>query len=136
MKIALLSMAAALALSTATLAYAGPQTAASATGESVKINAPGKYHLPAQDFDDYVGAYLLDNGEVIHFNRRIGHFYTRLSGGDRMEIYATGRDEFVTGSGAKIAFHDDAMTLVIENYERIAAAGSNLPANTIVMAKR
>ena len=136
MKIALLSMAAALALSATSLAYAGPQTVVTATGESVKINAPGTYHLPPQEFSDYVGSYALDNGEVIKFTQRIGHYYTRLSGGDRMEIYATGRNAFVTASGAKIAFHDDANTLVIENYERMAVAGSNLPANTVVTAQR
>ena len=137
MKTTLLSVAVAAALSTASLAYAGPQTADSANdsaNDSVKINAPSRYYMPAQDFADYQGSYGLSNGDTLKLTQRIGHFYAVVNG-EKVELQPTSRASFVTSSGATLRFTDDGYNVTITNYERIATA-ANLPANTIVMARR
>ena len=131
MKTTLLSLAVAAALSIATIASAAP---AEAAGESVQISA-SRYHMEPQEFSDYQSSYQLSNGETMRFSRQVGHFYTEIKGQARAEIFAVGPAEFVTRSGSRLSFTDDGDTLTVSNYERLPMT-AQLPANTIVMAKR
>ena len=129
MKTILAGVAAALALSSMTLAHAEDM--------SVRITpqSPQRYHLMEEDFHDFKGTYLLENGQEIVFSARKNIYYTRLGNNDRVRIYAVARNAFVTETGAHIEFRDKGETVGIAQYEKLAT-DSNLPANTIVMARR
>jgi hypothetical protein len=129
MKTILAGVAAALALSSLTIAHA--------EDISVKIKSPSqqRVYLAEQDFHDFKGTYLLENGQQVSFSARMNHYFTQLGDGERMRIYPISRTAFLTDSGARIEFRDKGETVGIANFEKIATA-SNLPANTMVMARR
>lgn len=129
MKTILAGVAAALALSSLSLAHADDMRV------QIKQPSPQRYHLLEGDFHDFKGTYLLENGQEIVFSARKNIYYTRLGDGDRVRIYAVARNAFVTESGARIEFRDKGETVGIADYEKLAT-NSNLPANTIVMARR
>lgn len=130
MKTTLLSMAVAAALSVTSFAYA-----ADTGNESVKIQAPASYHVEPQEFADYEYSYHLSNGDMMKFTRKVGKFYTEIKGAQKVQIFATGPGEFVTGAGAKITFAEAGEALTVNNYERLPLA-HHLPANTMVVATR
>ncbi len=135
MKTTLLSLAVAAALSIAAVASAAPASAsAEVASESVKISA-ARYHMEPQQFLDYQSSYQLSNGETMRFTRQVGRFYTEIKGQARVEIFAVGPAEFITRNGSRMVFDDEGDSLTVSNYERLPMT-AQLPANTIVMAKR
>jgi hypothetical protein len=134
MKSTLSRIAAAVAV--ASMFAAGAHAAApDDAAESVRINAPTRYHLAPQEFQDYQNAYALSNGDSMKFSQRLNRYYTTVKGESRVEIFAVAPGEFVTRNGAKLKFTEDGEQLSISNYERLQVA-STLPANTIVTARR
>jgi hypothetical protein len=129
MKTILAGVAAALALSSLTAVHAEDM--------SVQIKPPAlqRYHLLEQDFHDFKSTYQLENGQQITFSARMNHYYTQLQDGEKVRIYAVSPTAFVTASGARIEFREKGDTVGISNFEKLSVAG-NLPANTIVMARR
>jgi len=135
MKTTLLSLAVAAALSLAAVANAAPASAsAEAASESVKISA-ARYHMEPQQFLDYQSSYHLSNGDTMRFTRQVGRFYTEIQGQPRVEIFAVGPAEFITRAGSRMVFEAEGDALTVSNYERLPMT-AQLPANTIVMAKR
>lgn len=129
MKTILAGVAAALALSSLSLAYADDMSV------HIKQQPLQRYHLLEGDFHDFKGTYLLENGQEIVFSARRNIYYTRLGNGERVRIYAVSRNAFETESGAHIEFRDKGETVGIGNFEKLDGAGK-LPANTMVMARR
>ncbi|MYM25614.1 gel scht [Duganella sp. FT135W] len=130
MKTILAGVVAALALSSLTIAHADDL--------SVKINktaTPQRYHLQEADFHDFKNTYLLEDGQKVTFSARMNQYYTQLGDGDRERIYAVSPTAFVTERGARIEFREKGDTVGISNFEKLSTAG-NLPANTVVMARR
>jgi len=135
MKIVLSGMAAVLALSAVSLAYAEPQVIGD-RADSVNIKQPARHYMMLpQDFEDYVAAFALDNDQTVRFSKSSRHFYTAVDDGAKVEIFAVGPDEFVTSAGTRIKFQDQASKVVISNYERLPMV-AQLPANTMVVASR
>ncbi len=134
MKTTLLSLAVAAAWSIAAVASAAPAAAAEAASESIKISAT-RYHMEPQEFSDYQSSYRLNNGDTIRFTRQVGRFYTEIQGQARAEIFALGPAEFITRNGSRMVFDEQGDSLTVSNYERLPMT-AQLPANTIVMAKR
>lgn len=129
MKTILAGVAAALALSSLTVAHAEDM--------SVKIQSPAlqRVYLSEADFHDFKNTYLLENGQEISFSARMNLYFTQIGNGDRVRIYAVSRNTFVTEAGTRIEFRDKGETVGIANFEKLAT-NSNLPANTMVMARR
>jgi hypothetical protein len=128
MKTTLSSIAAALVLSSMSLAHAAD------TSVHIKA-APGSYHMMQEDFHDYKKSYQLTNGQVVEFSQRMAHYYTQLNHGDRVEIFPVAKGVFVTDAGTRFEFRDEAETIGISNFEKLPLAG-NLPANTMMLARR
>jgi hypothetical protein len=129
MKTILAGVAAALALSSLTVAHAEDM--------SVKIKQPSiqRVYLSESDFHDFKNTYLLENGQEVTFSARMNLYFTQLGDGDRVRIYPISRTAFMTEAGTRIEFRDKGETVGIANFEKLAT-NSNLPANTIVMARR
>lgn len=128
MKTTLFSIAAALVLSSLSVAQA--------QDSSVQIKAkPAQYYVTAQEFADFKHAYRLTNGQVLQFTQNGNHFYTQLDKGERVRLYAVARDKFVTADGTEIIFAEQGEGVGINNFEKLPMA-AKLPANTIMMARR
>jgi hypothetical protein len=117
------------------IAAAGAMAAPEAVGESVQIKAPSGFRFKPQEFSDYLYSYALSNGDKITFTQRVAHYYAAIKGNPKVEIFPVGPGEFVTSAGTRLKFADEGYELAIDNYERLPMA-AQLPANTIVMAKR
>jgi hypothetical protein len=134
MKSTLFSIAAAITL-------LGASALAQAQDSSVQVRASDtpktahRYYMQPYEFSDYRGLYQLTNGQRIAFRERMNRFYATLGDGEPVRIFPTSRNTFLTAEGAHIEFRDEGDTVAIANYERLPMAG-NLPANTIIMAKR
>lgn len=135
MKKTLLTIAAAIALTSLSTAYAGPQVVGDAKSDSVQIKAPDGYHIKPQDFAEYAYSYSLSNDDVIKFSQRVSHFYAQVAGEKKAEMFAVAPGVFMTAAGTKVEFRDDGYSVVISNYERLPMA-SVLPADTMVVAGR
>ncbi|NGZ82763.1 hypothetical protein [Duganella aceris] len=134
MKSTLSRIAAALVFTS--LFAAGAQAAApDAAGDAVRITAPAAYHLAPQEFQDYLNAYALSNGDSMKFSQRLNRYYTTVKGESRVEIFAVAPGVFVTKNGATLKFSEDGEALAIDNYERMRVTAV-LPTNTIVTARR
>jgi len=129
MKTILAGIATALALSSLSVAYAGDPSV------QIKSATPQRYLLQEADFHDFKNTYLLENGQTVSFSARMNHYFTQLGDGDRERIYAISPTAFVTERGARIEFREKGDTVGISNFEKLSTAG-NLPANTVVMARR
>lgn len=81
-----------------------------------------RVHLEPNEVTDYEYAYNLDNGDSVRFSRRVMRFYATIKGQQRVEIFATGTNQFVTASGAKLVFTEDGEVLNIDHYEALQAA--------------
>lgn len=125
MKTTLFGIAAALALTSMSAAYA--------QDPSVQIKPTRGVLVMAEDFRDFQNTYQLTNGDLIAFSARMNHFYTQLGDGERVRIYPVARNVFVTESGARIEFRDEGDTVGIANFEKLSLA-AKLPANTMMMA--
>ena len=132
MNTTLLKVAAAAALSIATLAHA-----AAPDNDSVKISAPSAsdFRFKPQEFQDYLYAYRLSNGDKMKFTQKVAHYYAEVNGHKKVEIFPVAPGEFVTQAGTRISFQDEGAELTIDNYERLPMTAS-LPANTTVVATR
>ena len=119
MKTTAFTIAAAIAFTATSYAYAAPQSADMAPGDSVHIAMPKHTHMLAQNFKDYENSYLLENGRIIKFSQSHHHLYTQLEGEDKVEIYPVRHDLFMTDEGVQLSFRDDRDELVIDNYERL-----------------
>ena len=148
MKPTLSNLVAAVALSVASLAHAGPQANADpqaaapaapaaaealAPIESVTVTAR-RFHMEPQEFMDYEYAYNLSNGEVVRFSRRVGRFYVAIKGQPTVEIFPTAADQFVTKGGARLLFTEGGDALNIDHNELLELA-SGLPIASAPAAK-
>ncbi len=132
----LLTIATAMALTSLSSAYAGPQVVGDAKSDTVHIKASEGYRMPPQEFDDYAYNYYLSNDDTIKFSRRgVAHFYAQVRGDSKAEMFAVAPGVFMTAAGSKIEFHDDGFSVVISNYERLSLANV-LPVGTTVVAGR
>ncbi|TFW21528.1 gel scht [Duganella callida] len=121
MKTILSGIAAALALTSVSLAHAQQS--------SVQIKSGHHYYLPPEYFYDFKNHYELDNGHRLSFTESLNRFYTQLDSGERVRIYPVSRTEFVSDSGARFEFRDDGETVVVDNFHQLTPAA-------MVMARR
>ncbi|MQA40434.1 gel scht [Rugamonas aquatica] len=127
MKTALFGVVAALAFATIPAAHA--------EDTSVQIKGGhGRIHINQGDFAEYIQAYSLTNGQVLKFSQRQTRFYAQVDSGHRVEIFPIAKDRFVTDSGTRFDFSDDAETVGVANFGRLPLAQA--VGDTIVMAKR
>lgn len=128
MKTILFSIAAALAISSMSVAQA--------QDTSIPIQAePARHTVMQEDFADLTDAYKLANGQILKFTENGGRYFTQLDKGKRVELSALSRGEFVTADGAKLIFSDDGHTVGVDNFEKLPMA-AKLPANTTMMMAR
>ncbi|RZT08411.1 hypothetical protein SAMN05216319_3175 [Duganella sp. CF402] len=130
MKTILAGVAAALALSTLSLAYADDMSV------QITQRSPQRYYLQEYDFHDFKGTFLLENGQEITFSSRMNHYYTQLGNGERTRIYAVSPTAFVTENGARVEFTDKGETVGIANFGKLPGAGKLASGDAIVMARR
>jgi hypothetical protein len=127
MKIIGLSLAAgALCFSVASVSAQQQQALSAATApdpiESVTVTAR-RFHMEPQDFAAFEYEYVLNNGDIVRFSRRVGRFYVGLRGKPTVEIFPTTADQFVTKDGAaRLIFTEDGDVLNIDHYETLQAA--------------
>lgn len=129
MKMILASAVAAFALSSLSIAHAEDISV------QIKSSSPQRYHMVEADFHDFKNTYQLENGQKVTFSARMNHYFGQVDDGERIRIYAISPTAFVTDTGARIEFREKGDTVGIRNFEKLATA-SNLPANTMVMARR
>ena len=128
MKTTLFSIAAALALSSMSVAHA--------QDSSVQIKAStGHYYLAPNEFADFKKTYELTNGQFLQFTQNGTSYYTQLDKGERVRIFAVSPTVFVTEAGTRISFTDQGETVGLSNFEKLPMA-AKLPANTMMMARR
>jgi hypothetical protein len=135
MKKTLLTIAAAIALTSLPTAYAAPQAQGEAKDASVHIKAPDGFRMRPQEFEDYAYPYHLSNDDTIQFSQRVAHYFAQVSGQKKTEMFAVAPGVFMTAAGTRVEFRDDGFTVLISNYERLPMAGV-LPADTTVIAGR
>ncbi len=135
MKKTLLTIAAAIALTSLSTAYAAPQVLGDAKSDSVQIKAPGDFHMKPQEFEDYAYNYYLSNDDVIKFSQNVAHYYAQVRGERKAEMFPIAPGVFMTAAGTKVEFGDDGFSVTISNYERLPMANV-LPADTMVVAGR
>jgi hypothetical protein len=89
--------------------------------DSVVVTAR-RFHLEPPQFRDYEYTYVLSNGDVVRFSRRVGRFYVTLKGRPEVEIFPTAHDRFETELGARLVFTDEGDKLTIDRYEELRLA--------------
>ncbi|MYN25692.1 hypothetical protein [Duganella levis] len=98
-------------------------SAATAPGpiESVSVTAR-RFHMEPRDFEAFEYEYVLNNGDIVRFSRRVGRFYVGLRGKPTVEIFPTTADQFVTKGGARLIFTEGGDALNIDHYETLQAS--------------
>jgi hypothetical protein len=102
--------------------------------DSVVVSAR-RFHLEPPQFKDYEYTYVLSNGDVVRFSRRVGRFYVTLKGRPAVEIYPTALDKFETELGARLVFTDEGDKLTIDRYEELRLA-AGVPLTAMLAAPR
>ena len=95
--------------------------------ESVTVSAR-RHHMEPQDFAPFEYEYVLNNGDIVRFSRRVGRFYIGGRGTPTVEIFPVTPAEFVSKSGAHLVFTEGGDALNIDNYEPLRAAFHFAPA--------
>jgi hypothetical protein len=88
--------------------------------ESVTV-AARRYHMEPQDFAPFEYEYVLNNGDIVRFSRRVGRFYIGGRGTPTVEIFPVTPAEFVSKSGAHLVFTEGGDALNIDHYETLQA---------------
>ena len=128
MKTILFSIAAALAISSISVAHAQD------TSTPLKAE-PARRSVMQADFADITDAYKLANGQILKFTQNGARFFAQLDNGKRVELSALSHGEFVTDDGAKLIFSDDFLTVGVDKFEKLPMA-AKLPVNTTMMMAR
>lgn len=128
MKTTLFTIAAALALTSMSVAHAQDSSV------QIKAKSPHYYVTPGE-FADFKNAYELTNGQILQFTQSGNHYYTQLDKGERVRLFAVSPTVFVTEAGSRIVFTEQGETVGISNFEKLPMA-AKLPANTMMMAHR
>jgi hypothetical protein len=102
--------------------------------DSVVVSAR-RFHLEPPQFKDYEYTYVLSNGDVVRFSRRVGRFYVTLKGCPEVEIFPTALDKFETEGGARLVFTEEGDKLTIDRYEEVRKA-SGVPITAMLAAPR
>jgi len=89
--------------------------------QTVTVTAQ-RFHVTPQEFKDYEYTYVLSNGEVVRFSRRVGRFFVAIKGQPTVEIFPAAAEQFVTSDGARLVFTDAGDKLTIDHYELLQAA--------------
>ncbi|QYG07845.1 hypothetical protein [Janthinobacterium sp. PAMC25594] len=80
-------------------------------GHSLRIDVPAQpRHMLREDFQQFVGAYDLSNGDTLQLRRAGGIMYARIGNQPEHRIVATGRNAFVALDRqlkVRIDHHDD-----------------------------
>ena len=128
MKTTLFSIAAALALTSMTVAHADDS--------SVQIKArSAHYYVSPSEFASFKNTYALTNGQILQFTQNGNRYYTQLDKGERVRLFAVSPTVFMTEAGTRIVFTDQGETVGLSNFEKLPMA-AKLPANTMMMAHR
>jgi hypothetical protein len=101
---------------------------------SVTVKAR-RYHMEPQDFKAFEYEYVLNNGDIVRFSRRVGRFYIGLRGKPTVEIFPTSPDQFVSKAGAQLIFTEGGDALDIDHYETLQAA-FGVPVTTATAAPK
>lgn len=120
----------------AALMLGGSAVAADDTTVQIKAAAQSTYKLAPDEFRDYNSNYGLSNGQYIRFTQQGRHYWARLQGGDKVELYAVEPRVFMTAAGTRVEFRDAGDQVVIDNYERLPMAAAMDAVNVRVVAVR
>lgn len=101
---------------------------------SVTVTAR-RFHMEPRDFAAFEYEYVLNNGDIVRFSRRVGRFYVGLRGKPTVEIFPTTADQFVTKDGARLVFTEGGDALDIDHYETLQAA-FGIPVTTATAAPK
>lgn len=127
MKVMSLSLAAVAAWSFVVPVCAGQQEQAISAAEtqdpmtSVTVSAR-RFHMEPQDFATFEYEYVLNNGHIVRFSRRVGRFYIGGRGTPTVEIFPVTASEFISKSGAHLVFTEGGDALDIDHYEALETA--------------
>lgn len=102
--------------------------------ESVSVSAR-RFHMEPRDFAPFEYEYVLNNGDIVRFSRRVGRFYVGLRGKPTVEIFPAAEDQFVTKAGARLIFTERGDALDIDHYETLQA-GFGIPVTTTLAAPK
>jgi hypothetical protein len=102
--------------------------------ESVTVTAR-RFHMEPRDFATFEYEYVLNNGDIVRFSRRVGRFYVGLRAKPTVEIFPTTADQFVTKDGAQLVFTEGGDALNIDHYETLQAA-FGIPVTTATAAPK
>ena len=97
----------AAALCGITSAQAAPQSADNAGITQVEVRGKTEYKLAPHEFDNYVGTYRFDSGDVMKVWQRGTRYYSQLKNQPAHELLATAAGSFEARSGAKLQFSED-----------------------------
>ena len=105
-------------------AYALLCSASAMAGDdlTVRVPAPGSYHMFRAEFHDYAASYELGNGKSIAFSQSSKQFFAQLDGLARTEIFPVAQGVLVTAAGTRFEFNGDGSAVTIRNYERLPMA--------------
>ncbi len=120
----------------AALMLGGSAFAADDTTVQIKAAAQAGYKLQAGEFKDYDANYALGNGSYIRFSQSGRHYWARLHGSDKVELFAVQPRVFMTASGTRVEFQESGDRVVIDNYERLPMAVAMDAVNVRVVAAR
>ncbi len=120
----------------AALMLGGSAFAAGVDDATVKIQAPQGFKLYKGTFDNYANRYALSNDMTIKFTQSGGHYWARLKLEDRVELFPTSVNTFVTAAGTRVEFRDHGEEVVIENFERLPMSVAMTETNVRMVAKR
>lgn len=110
-------------------------------GHALRIDVPAQpRHMLREDFQPFVGAYDLSNGDTLQLRRSGTLMYARIGNQDEHRIVATGRNTFVALDRqlkVRIDHHDDGSVggeLVMVVPSRQLADGSTQGAHLAALA--
>lgn len=112
----------AAALSGFTSAQAAPQSADNAGITQVEVRGKTEYKLAPHEFDNYVGTYRFDSGDVMKVWQRGAHYYSQLNKQQAHQLQATAAGRFSATSGATLEFSEDGSQVAVRQLDKLMVA--------------
>ncbi len=103
-------------------AQAAPQSADNAGITQVEVRGKAEYKLAPHEFDNYVGTYRFDSGDVMKVWQSGTHYYSQLNKQAAHRLQATAAGRFSATSGATLEFSEDGYQVAVRQFDKLMVA--------------
>lgn len=111
----------AAALSGFSSAQAAPQSADAGITQ-VEVRGKTEYKLAPHEFDNYVGTYRFDSGDVMKVWQRGTRYYSQLNKQAAHQLQATAAGRFNAAPGATLEFSEDGNQVAVRQFDKLMVA--------------